>query len=724
MTKHARQSNDRTIRETTTDSPQFSRRDVLGSITAVGAISMLGLGAVGSATASHQGGLSKSPPMGWNSWNTFRCDIDQTVVKETADAMVSSGMTDVGYEFVNIDDCWMADSRDTNGNLAPNPNTFPDGIDSLADHIHDQGQKLGVYSSAGTETCQGLPASIDNEFNDADTFASWGVNYLKYDNCGDHLGRSAWERFSTMSDALDQSGRDIVFSQCSWGSYDEWQWSWRHGGNLWRTTGDITHEGSWTSDDWTWGIMDIIDHADQNNTHIHANWGHWNDPDMLAVGNGGLSTSEERVHFGMWCLMAAPLFAGNDPRDMTQTEVDILTNQEVIDVNQDPAGVQGYKVRDDGDQEVWVKPVTNNNRVVALLNRSTSPTTILTTASEIGMPSADEYYLRDLWNHNDSYTSGSISATVQGHGIEMFRVEMNAGGEDTQPTQYLSDWHWMAAFENWGTTQRDASIEGNTIVLNGTTYDKGIGTHAHSQIVVHLGGNYDTFEADIGIDDEVTSSNASARFEVWGDADKLYESPTMTASAATESIAVDISGVNTLKLITTPVSHTDNIDYNHTDWAGVRVTSDSTGGGDGAITEGTYAIENINSGKVADVEDDGTANGDNVIQWSYSGGDNQHWQAIVNADGTYRFENINSRKVLAVNSGSTTEGATLIQWSWTGADDQKWNVVEQSDGTNRLENANSGYVMDVSGGGTSDGADVIQWGWNSGDNQKWRFNSV
>ncbi|SFR92828.1 alpha-galactosidase [Halomicrobium zhouii] len=717
------------------DDPDVGRRDVLRSVAAAGAFSALGLGgAAGSASAAHDQGLSQTPPMGWNSWNTFGCDIDEGLIRDTADAMVTSGMAAAGYEYVNLDDCWMAHTRDSNGDLVANTTRFPSGMAALAEYVHDQGLEIGLYESAGTEPCASennqysAPGCLNNEYNDANTFARWGIDYLKYDNCGGHGGQSAWERFLRMSDALDQSGRDIVYSQCSWGQEGaEWTWAWRHGANLWRTTADITDswdEGKSACDNnFFMGVTDIVDFQDCEDMHRYANWGHWNDPDMLEVGNPGLSETESRAHFGMWCLMAAPLIAGNDLRNMSQSTVDVLTNQEVVDVDQDPAGVQGRKVRDDGDREVWAKPLVDNEVAVGLFNRGSSSATISTMAAEVGLPSATDYVVRDLHAHTESISSGGISASVPAHGLALFRVTVNSGGADTRPTEYLSDWHWMAAYNGWNDVQRDASVDGNPITLNGTTYSKGLGTHAHSQVVYSLGGGYDRFQADVGIDDEVDGESASARFEVWGDGSKLYESPDVTPSSATESVDVSVSGVNTLKLITTPVSNSDGIDYDHTDWADARVSSGG-GGGDGPIDEGTYIIENVNSGKLLDVYQNGTADGDDVIQWADNGGENQQWEAVRNADGSYHFLNVNSGKALAVEGGGTADGDTVVQWGYDGGSNQHWDVVDNGDGTYRLANVNSGKVADVDDGSTADGADVIQWAWHGGDNQKWTFSSI
>jgi len=354
--------------------------------------------------------LALTPPMGWNSWNRFGCRIDEKLIRETAEAMVSTGMKDAGYVYVNIDDCWMAPERDREGNLTADPERFPSGIKALADYVHSLGLKLGIYSSAGTRTCQGYPASLDNEERDAETFARWGIDYLKYDNCNNQ-GRDAVERYRKMREALDAAGRPIVYSICEWGRNRPWLWA-PEIGNLWRTTGDIRN--SWES------VMSILDQ--QVGLSEYARPGAWNDPDMLQVGNGGMTTTEDRAHFSLWCILAAPLLAGNDLRHMTMATKEILTNREAIAVNQDPGGIQGYKVRDEGDHEVWVKPLLNGDYAVALLNRGERSAFMAVRAEAVGMPVVRRYMVRDLWNHREETSGGRIAARVPSHGVALFRV--------------------------------------------------------------------------------------------------------------------------------------------------------------------------------------------------------------------------------------------------------------------------------------------------------------
>ncbi|MEU4465984.1 lectin [Streptomyces sp. NPDC024017] len=355
-------------------------------------------------------GLARTPQLGWNDWNSFGCNVSDRLIRETADAMVSSGMAAAGYQYVNIDDCWSTRSRDAGGNLVPDPVKFPNGMKAVADYVHGKGLKLGIYSSAGLTTCAGYPASLGNEQRDANLWASWGIDYLKYDNCGDHQGRSGQERYTAMRDALARTGRPILFALCNWGHDQVGTWG-PTTGNSWRNTGDI--QANWNS------VMGILDA--QPGWAGFSRPGAWNDPDMLEVGNG-LSDTESRAHFSLWALLNAPLIAGNDLRTMSAATKSILTNTEVIGVNQDWGGRQGNRLVDNGNTEVWTKPMAGGSVAVVLLNRGSGTATVSTSAAQIGLGSASSYSVRDLWAHTTSTTSGSISASVPAHGAAMYVV--------------------------------------------------------------------------------------------------------------------------------------------------------------------------------------------------------------------------------------------------------------------------------------------------------------
>ncbi len=363
-------------------------------------------------------GLALTPPMGWNSWNKFGCKIEEKIVREIADAMVSTGMRDAGYQFIVIDDCWQVD-RDSRGTIIVDGKAFPSGIKALADYVHSKGLKFGIYSDAGTKTCAGRPGSWGYEFQDARQYAEWGVDYLKYDWCnnGDQNSAAAYSR---MRDALAMSGRPIVFSICEWGSTKPWLWA-KDTGNLWRTTGDIQDIWEGKKDGGDLGVVQIVDL--QAGLEGYAGPGHWNDPDMLEVGNGGMTDTEYRSHFSFWCLLAAPLMAGNDLRTMNAATRDILTNKEVIAINQDPLGKQGSKVRDDGDYEVWARPLADGSRAVILFNRSAKAAEIAVHWPEIGYTKDISAQVRDLWLHKDlGVVKGSATASVPGHGVVMLKI--------------------------------------------------------------------------------------------------------------------------------------------------------------------------------------------------------------------------------------------------------------------------------------------------------------
>jgi alpha-galactosidase len=368
-----------------------------------------------SPAAAKDPALALTPPMGFNNWNAFGCDVSADLIMDTADAMVATGLKDAGYEYVNIDDCWAEHERDAEGRLVPDDVKFPDGIAAVADYVHDLGLKLGIYADAGTATCANYPGSLGYEEIDAQTFADWGVDYLKYDNCNNNSDGSQQDyinRYQAMEDALDATGRPIVYSICEWGASQPWEWA-GDVGHLWRTTGDI--QDNWDS------VKGIIG---QNLPLADAAGpGHWNDPDMLEIGRGGMTQTEYRTHFSMWAVMAAPLLIGSDLRNVSQETLDILLNEDVIAVDQDPLGVQGRVVSDTGGLIVVDKPLEDGSHAVALYNSTDSDAHIATTADQLGLPAASGYQLTDLWSKETSETSSEIAATVPAHGTALYRVE-------------------------------------------------------------------------------------------------------------------------------------------------------------------------------------------------------------------------------------------------------------------------------------------------------------
>jgi alpha-galactosidase len=356
--------------------------------------------------------LAKTPPMGWNSWNKYACDVSEGLIMAMADAMVSSGMKDAGYEYIVIDDCWQI-SRDENGNIVADPERFPHGIKYLADYIHSKGLKFGIYSSAGTVTCQKRPGGFGHEYQDAISYARWGVDYLKYDWCGSTT-QDAKSSYTNMRDALYSAGRPIVFSICEWGTSKPWEWA-GSVGNLWRTTGDISD--SWNS------MINIFEK--QRDLARYAGPGKWNDPDMLEVGNGGMTNEEYKTHFSLWCMLASPLIAGNDLQTMTPEIKTILTNKEMIAINQDTLGRQGTCYRDNYGYQIWTKPLANNEKAVCLLNKSDEKKSVLVDFVLLGKTrtsTLENYRIRDVWEHKDiNLKETSMYIELPPHSVKVFR---------------------------------------------------------------------------------------------------------------------------------------------------------------------------------------------------------------------------------------------------------------------------------------------------------------
>ena len=365
------------------------------------------------AVESYDNGVGRTPQMGWNSWNHYHCDINETVIKATADAFIVNDLPKYGYKYVNVDDCWAA-SRDSSGVIQPDLKTFPD-FQGMIDYVHSQGLLFGLYSDAGTKTCAGRPGSLNYEKQDAQTYAEWKVDYLKYDNCHSGL-KPPEERYPIMRDALNSTGRHIFYSLCEWGVDDPAKWAWAVG-NSWRTTLDV--QDNWDT---------MINRADLNDLwwNYSAPYG-WNDPDMLEVGNGEMTTTEYETHFSLWCLMKAPLLIGTDVSKMSSETYRILTNSDAIAVNQDPLGVQGHKRTSNGTSEVWAGPLSSSSSLldvaVILLNRGNSTASITAQWSDIGLNPAQEVTVYDLWAHQTlGSRRGNVTATVPSHGVAFYRL--------------------------------------------------------------------------------------------------------------------------------------------------------------------------------------------------------------------------------------------------------------------------------------------------------------
>jgi alpha-galactosidase len=527
--------------------------------------------------------LALTPPMGWNDWNAYHCgsSFGESAITNNAAIIVANGMKAAGYQYVDIDDGW-ASSRDSNGVIQAYSvaGKFPHGIPWLADYVHSKGLKLGVYTDDGTNTCSGCistsdnpvgkdPGSFNSEYVDAFTYASYGADYLKDDNCNAN-GEDGQLVYGRMSDGLMKSGRPILFCLCGGeaGSAKSYQ-SWSPAvGNYWRTTGDIGPN-----------FASMIGHIDPNSTSAFAAGpGRWNDPDMLEIGNGEFATNlvAAQTHFTMWCIMAAPLVMGNNLTTMSAGTLQILTNAEAIAVDQDPAGEQGIKVFDGGSSEVFSKPLGYDftTRAVALLNRDTNNSaTITCNFTNLAFQAGTTATVRDLWTHMDLGTfTNSFTATIPPYGSMLLKiVSTPVSAPSSIGTNYLSDLSPIYSYcsNNFSVLiGKDKSISGNTLTLAGTTYTKGIGVNSRSGVEYNLGGVCTRFQAKIGIDDE-SGNNGSVIFQVYADGAKIYDSGAMTGSSATKTIDLDMTGVRRLTLGID--DDNDGISNDHADWANALV---------------------------------------------------------------------------------------------------------------------------------------------------------
>ena len=545
---------------------------------------LLGLTA---ATAAHAGttglsstgfrmapvGVTPTPPtMGWNSWNAFGCHgLTETLVRETADAMVNGGLLAAGYDTLTLDDCWSAVSRDASGNLTNDPAKFPSGMKAVGDYIHSRGLKYGIYASIGTATCGGTAGSLDHEYQDVAQFASWGVDYIKADRCNAD-GLVMKDIYARWRGAIIASGRSIVLSASDNNPTDEpWAWGPLTAGQ-WRISPDISDD--WTSPPgqppWKEGMIDIFD---RNAAHAAATApGTVNDPDMLEVGNGGMTDTEYRTHFGLWALMSAPLIAGNDVRSMSDATRTILTNPEVIAVDQDPLGFQANLAGDIGNGlQVWYKPLAGNGaRAVGLLNRGSASATMTVSWNAIDLAPGIAT-VRDLGARADRGSfANQYSVSVSAHGMALLRV---VGMDSPVSDGFLSDQPWTYMANEQGPVERNSSNggggagDGGTLTLNGVPYLRGFGGHAPSALEFRPNGSCQTFTAEVGVDDEV-GTLGSVLFQVWGDGQKLYEGGVMTGETPTENVNVSIAGIRSLRLQIVSVDSTAD---DHADWANPRI---------------------------------------------------------------------------------------------------------------------------------------------------------
>ncbi|MGP3929443.1 glycoside hydrolase family 27 protein [Nonomuraea sp. KM88] len=541
----------------------MSRKRLAFSVTVLLALTT-GAAAAGSALPAQalDNGVGRTPPMGWNTWNTFGCNINETLIKQTADALVSSGMRDLGYEYVVVDDCWFDPNRDSAGNLQANLSRFPSGMKALGDHLHARGLKFGLYQAPLDKTCAqyfgaypGATGSLGHEVQDARQFAAWGVDYLKYDWCSptgtiDDQVRT----FAKMRDALAATGRPILYSINSNSIHDKTgpQRNWGDVANIWRTTEDITN--AWNTgqtNGYPMGIQNIV------NVNVplagNARPGQFNDPDMMVVGRGGMNDTEMRSHFALWAVMAAPLIAGNDVRNMDDATATIMKNQNLIAINQDPLGLQATQVTNDGTRRILAKRLSDGDVAVALFNQGGSTTTISTTASAIGL-TGGPFTLRDAWTNAVTTTTGSISASVPAHGTVVYRV---SGGTATPPA-----------------TRVQGVGSGRCLDVNGASQANG------TQVVI-----WDCHQQN----NQQWTSTTAGELRVYGN--KCLDVNNAATADGTSVIIWDCNG------------------QSNQQW---RFNTD------GSITA-------VGAGKCLDVAGNATANGTRLQIWTCTGASNQRW---------------------------------------------------------------------------------------------------
>ena len=512
--------------------------------------------------ASNQNQLALTPPMGWNSWNAFHVDINEVIIKQIADAMVSSGMRDAGYTYLVLDDGWMAESRDENGNLVADPNKFPSGMKAIGDYIHSKGLKFGLYEDRGHLTCQQLPGSFEHEQTDMNTFARWGVDYIKMDSCfAENNGRLSSEDYTLYRNCIISTGRPMVLSISDFGN-GAWAWGGEEMAQLWRTSYDIYPwmDSVYYCADTSAGDLSI--HPAFNGLWQFAGPGHWNDPDMLQVGN--MKTRiEDKAHFSLWCILAAPLMAGNDIRTMSEWTREILTAPEVIKVNQDPRGIQGYKVSNNGYHEIYNKPLQDGTTAVLLLNKGQKTADITVKWDKIGLSGKQK--VRDLWARKDLgvFTDSFTAVNLLQHGVMLIKVGSKGPplpAPEPMPlekytitksgTTYLSDLYYI--WKSGNHPKKDTSCNDGKIAVNGVTYDKGLGCKGDTKIMYKLNQKGDRFYAVVGLDDSYSGSG-TGKFRVYNEDffgnRVLFDSGEMDKDTPAKSIDLDVKYIDCLLLV-------------------------------------------------------------------------------------------------------------------------------------------------------------------------------
>jgi alpha-galactosidase len=531
--------------------------------------------------------LALRPPMGWNSWNAFEKEIDEDKIKAIADAMVSSGMRDAGYTYLVIDDAWMASERDQDGRLAADPKKFPSGMEAIGDYIHSKGLKFGIYEDRGHLTCQQLPGSFGHELIDMETFALWGVDYIKMDSCfAENNGRMSSEDYALYREGIEATGRLIVLSISDFGNA-AWAWGGKESAQLWRTSNDIY---PWMDSIYACANTSAGDqaiHPAFNGLWQFAGPGHWNDPDMLQVGNlkdleGDRRDIGDRAHFSLWCILAAPLMAGNDLRTMSDNVRKVLTAPELIAVNQDQRGIQGYRIFNEAGCEVYNKPLSDGTTAVLLLNKGEKKADITVHWNQIGL--SGNQPVRDLWARNDL---GQFEDAFTAHNLGQHEHKMIKVGRPGLPLPtpepmplekytvtrkgetYLSDLYYIWKADH--APVYDATFTGDPIRIGDHTFKKGLGCKSKCAIMFKVDGRADRFRAIVAMD-KSSKENAEGRFRVYNEdffANKvLWDSGKMTKDSPAKEIDIELKDVQCLMLVFDGKEVLGN-------WADARVISEN-----------------------------------------------------------------------------------------------------------------------------------------------------
>jgi hypothetical protein len=515
---------------------------------------VISLGAIGQSAGLS---LAPTPPMGWNSWNAFEVDINEAKIKEIADAMVSSGMRDAGYKYLVIDDAWMAPQRDSLGNLVADPNKFPSGMKAIGDYIHSKGLKFGIYECRGYLTCQKLPGSFQHEQADMNSFASWGVDYIKLDACfAEKNGRLSSEEFKIYSDCIKRTGRPMLLSISDFGM-GAWTWGGKEYAQLWRTSFDIYPfmESVYEHANSSGGSGSI--HPAFNGLWQFAGPGFWNDPDLMEVGNLK-NQVEDKAHFSLWSILAAPLMASNDLRSMSEQTKTILTAPEIIAVNQDVRGHQGFKISEKDSTEVYAKPLSDGTVAVLLLNKGTFPREIKVNWSRLGLKGKQK--VRDLWQQKDigfykkkfstnilakdelQFVKVGIPGSPQVQGPSPLAIDKYAITK--RGTTYISDLFYI--MKSGEAPVYNKNYSQHPLSINGVKYNKGLGCKSKSQVMFKLDGKASRLKADIGLDDSYSGAESGV-FRIYNEDyfgnKTLFDSKKMNKQSKTISIDIDVKGI-------------------------------------------------------------------------------------------------------------------------------------------------------------------------------------